>query len=77
MVHSIMDNGDLRVSYGQNNWIINPSAVVKVSNAKHTVLSIEFILLDMLVSVLLLVLMIGVFACVWSSRTSQTTSVVM
>lgn len=29
VVHSIMDNGDLRVSYGQNNWIINPSAVVK------------------------------------------------
>ena len=31
MVHSILDSGDLRISYGPNKWIINPSAVVKVS----------------------------------------------
>ena len=30
MVHSIQDNGDLRVLYGARHWIINPSAVVKV-----------------------------------------------
>ena len=31
MVHSIQDNGDLRISYGQNRWIVNPLAVVKAS----------------------------------------------
>lgn len=31
VVHSILDNGDLRVSYGPNNWILNPLAVVKAS----------------------------------------------
>ena len=31
VVHSILDNGDLKVSYGPNNWILNPLAVVKAS----------------------------------------------
>jgi E3 ubiquitin-protein ligase mind-bomb len=35
VVHSIMDNGDLRVSYGSRNWVLNPSALVKADVPRY------------------------------------------